>query len=347
MSISPSDHNLAMMHLDQNNAVQKKMDMDGLRKRLDAAPDKAAKLREACEGFESIFIQKMWEQMRKNVQKEGYLHSRDEQMYQGMYDMEFSKKLTQAGGIGLANMLYEQLSQRLGESSRTSSTRNDPRLPIIPSGSSVTGLGAEPRPLGQELENGRLGNIRPEAGIPLNNRQIKPLYEDVPAFMTPAVTQGASDTTEDLAPFDDEVMEEQADSMEWREHGQTDEIDFEAISQSLLEEELNARPQAFENTATQEAAEQDSPEASVTQQTSVLSPKEMVILEAALRQSMAKASRITEAQAPAAAPRGPDYTQIEQATKDTLQQNGTNFARKMAKSAETAGTTPKNNVPRS
>ena len=45
---------------------------------------KKKKLREACEGFESIFIQKMWEEMRKTLPKSTLLHGKEEEFWQGM-----------------------------------------------------------------------------------------------------------------------------------------------------------------------------------------------------------------------------------------------------------------------
>ncbi|MDL2266519.1 peptidoglycan DD-metalloendopeptidase family protein [Desulfovibrio sp. OttesenSCG-928-G15] len=105
----------------QNDAVRQKLDMDALKKRLANEPSKEEKLRESCEGFEAIFLQKMWEQMRKNVPKEGYLHSKDEETYQSLFDVELCKKMASAGGIGLADMMYEQLSQQLDNTSRTTS----------------------------------------------------------------------------------------------------------------------------------------------------------------------------------------------------------------------------------
>ena len=79
---------------------------------------KAKKLREACEGFESVFIQKMWQEMRNTLPKNGLLHGRDEQYWQDMYDQELSKSMTSAGGIGLADMMYDQLSRNLVSASR-------------------------------------------------------------------------------------------------------------------------------------------------------------------------------------------------------------------------------------
>lgn len=105
----------------QNDLVRRKVEMDDLRKRLGDTKTKEQKLRESCEGFEAIFLQKMWEQMRKTVPKEGYLHSKDEDTYQSLFDVELCKKMAGAGGMGLADMLYEQLSQQLADSGRTTS----------------------------------------------------------------------------------------------------------------------------------------------------------------------------------------------------------------------------------
>lgn len=126
-----SDSQLALQNAMREDPIQKKIAMDELRKRIAGEPDKEKKLREACQGFEAIFIQKVWEQMRKNVPKEGYLHSKDEETYQSMFDQELAKKMSSAGGIGLADMMYEQLSQKLGESSRTTTPSRlalDPNL---------------------------------------------------------------------------------------------------------------------------------------------------------------------------------------------------------------------------
>ncbi len=119
MTTNPVDTRMALDAADASDLVQRKLAVDGLKKRLGDGKGDDKKLREACEGFESIFLQKMWEQMRKNVKKEGYLHSKDEEAYQSMFDVELAKKMTSAGGIGLADMLQQQLSQKLHNTSRS------------------------------------------------------------------------------------------------------------------------------------------------------------------------------------------------------------------------------------
>lgn len=305
-ALGPGDNTLAMMQLDQQNMIQKKLDMDSLRQRLAGKPDQKAKLREACEGFESVFIQKMWEQMRSNVQKSGYLHSRDEHMYQGMYDAEFSKKMASAGGIGLADMLYEQLSQRLGESSRTTSTRNSPRLPILPASSSVSALNKSPIAV---EEPGK------QDGIALDNKQpVRPLYEEV----LPGQLSKTASAEPDLAAFDESLAQAKTATVSKAEKNVVpEEMDFESLSQALLAEELAG-------------SEADS--AGVTEHTElsepVLSPEEEAMLNAALRQNMHEAGRITVAQAPSA-------------------QFGTAFATNTANPAESAAVFDSKKSPRS
>ena len=122
MSSLPIDPSFAKSATEQQDLVQRKIQMDSLRNRLGDARTEEQRLRESCEGFESIFIQKMWEQMRKNVPKEGYLHSKDEEAYQSMFDVELAKKMTSAGGIGLADMLYQQLSQKNANTAKTTAS---------------------------------------------------------------------------------------------------------------------------------------------------------------------------------------------------------------------------------
>ncbi len=145
MSTPPVDPTLALQEAAQNDLVRRKLDMDALKKRLGDTRTQQQKLRESCEGFEAVFIQKMWEQMRKNVSKEGYLHSKDEETYQSLFDVELSKKMASAGGIGLADMLYEQLSQQLENTGRTTSPRSA-KLSLVTPGDRPA-RAAPPKPL--------------------------------------------------------------------------------------------------------------------------------------------------------------------------------------------------------
>jgi Rod binding domain-containing protein len=92
--------------------------------------DADGKLREACEGFEAVFLQKMWQDMRKSVPKEGFLHSKEEEQWLSMFDQEMAAKLAKDGGIGIKDMLYSQLKDRLQAASRELPSQVRDPLPI-------------------------------------------------------------------------------------------------------------------------------------------------------------------------------------------------------------------------
>ncbi|WP_231702180.1 rod-binding protein [Desulfoplanes formicivorans] len=85
--------------------------------RLGDNADSEKQLREAAQGFESIFIGKLWERMRATVPKDNYLHSKEEEFYLSMFDRELSRKMAEAGGLGLGKMLYDSLKDKLNQAS--------------------------------------------------------------------------------------------------------------------------------------------------------------------------------------------------------------------------------------
>ncbi len=88
-----------------------------LRQEASAAPSQAkeeARLKKACQEFEQLFLTQMMAQMRKTVPKGGVLSGgQQEEMFQGMLDKERAKSWAQEGGVGLANMLFQQMKQQL------------------------------------------------------------------------------------------------------------------------------------------------------------------------------------------------------------------------------------------
>ncbi len=68
-------------------------------------------LEKACKDFESIFIDHMMREMRKTIPQDGLLDGgQAEQLYTGMLDTEMAKSISSQGGMGLASVLYRQLS---------------------------------------------------------------------------------------------------------------------------------------------------------------------------------------------------------------------------------------------
>ncbi|MDR3562503.1 MAG: rod-binding protein [Negativicutes bacterium] len=70
-----------------------------------------AKLKAACTDFEAVFLNLMLTQMRRTIPKSGLLgQSSQQDIMQSMLDGEMTKNMAQAGGAGLADMLYHQLT---------------------------------------------------------------------------------------------------------------------------------------------------------------------------------------------------------------------------------------------
>jgi peptidoglycan hydrolase FlgJ len=67
-------------------------------------------LRESCREFEAIFIQQMYQAMRKNIPNDGLL-PRDNatQIYQDMLDTQMARETAKGKGIGLGEKMYNQM----------------------------------------------------------------------------------------------------------------------------------------------------------------------------------------------------------------------------------------------
>jgi len=72
---------------------------------------KEAKLRKACKGFEAIMLKQLLTTMRKSVPKDGLFKTGyAEDMYNSMHDDQLAKELSSGRGMGIADMLYKQIS---------------------------------------------------------------------------------------------------------------------------------------------------------------------------------------------------------------------------------------------
>lgn len=71
-------------------------------------------LKKACKGFESMFLQMMYRQMRSTVPEDTLFgESHALKIFQDMRDDELMKKTAEAGGIGLGELLYKQLEPQV------------------------------------------------------------------------------------------------------------------------------------------------------------------------------------------------------------------------------------------
>ena len=112
------------------------LDLQGLsdlKSRARAAPSE--NLRETAAQFESIFFQMMLKSMRDATLDGGLFNSSQLDTYQQMFDQQLSLDLSRQGGLGLAEILVEQLgeqtiSQRPEEGSRGDGAAGMTRLDI-------------------------------------------------------------------------------------------------------------------------------------------------------------------------------------------------------------------------
>lgn len=77
-----------------------------------SAQDK--QLKAACKGFESMFLSLMYKEMRNTVPKDPLFgESNAMSIFKDFQDTEMMKNVAESGGIGLADMLYKQLSPQV------------------------------------------------------------------------------------------------------------------------------------------------------------------------------------------------------------------------------------------
>lgn len=74
-------------------------------------PEYQQKLKDACKGFESMFIQLMWKEMRRTVPEDSLFgQSNGEKIFRDMLDTEMVDRMSDVGGFGLADVMYDQLT---------------------------------------------------------------------------------------------------------------------------------------------------------------------------------------------------------------------------------------------
>jgi len=70
------------------------------------------RLHAACTEMESLFVNYLIQQMRATIDKSGFISGgRAEEIFTSMLDVELSKKISTAGGIGLSSILEKQLNR--------------------------------------------------------------------------------------------------------------------------------------------------------------------------------------------------------------------------------------------
>lgn len=72
------------------------------------------KLMDVCIDMESIFVSKMLKEMRNTVHKTDWLHGGfAEEVFEDMLYDEYAKDISRNSNLGMAAMLYRELSQKI------------------------------------------------------------------------------------------------------------------------------------------------------------------------------------------------------------------------------------------
>lgn len=90
---------------------------DAFEKILEAAKSsgETSDLRDAANQLEAVFINMLMKTMRSTVSdSEGiFKKSEAEKMFEGMLDEEYAAKMSEAGGIGISDMIFDQFEKYL------------------------------------------------------------------------------------------------------------------------------------------------------------------------------------------------------------------------------------------
>ena len=109
--------------------------------------------------FESVFLHKLLTAMRKTVPKSGLLDSFASDMYQSMMDEEIAKEMSTKKGMGMGEMIYNELSNinrvRRGQSIQSTYTelKTDP---------ATLGNELKDKILGRKLQNSKISGMKLE-----------------------------------------------------------------------------------------------------------------------------------------------------------------------------------------
>ncbi|RLC48648.1 MAG: hypothetical protein DRH70_00495 [Candidatus Coatesbacteria bacterium] len=88
--------------------------------------DERKGLREACQQFEAIFVGYILREMRKTVQRSSlFPETPAEKIYRSMLDDEVAKAACKGGGIGLADMVFDDLMKTWEEQSDKGEKESD------------------------------------------------------------------------------------------------------------------------------------------------------------------------------------------------------------------------------
>lgn len=122
-----------------------------------AGIERLGKLKKSCADIESLFLSTLFKAMRKTVPQGGlFKKSSGDDIYDSMFDQQVSVSLSQGRGIGLGQMLYNQMLRKEDLEGLQAQNRNFMGLryqtSIPPALLNQTGLSTGDRPAKETLK---------------------------------------------------------------------------------------------------------------------------------------------------------------------------------------------------
>ena len=104
--------------------------------KMDAEKD----IEKVSRDFESVFLNKLLSSMRKTIPKSGLLDSFASDMFQSMMDEEMSKEMSKNKGMGMGEIIYNDLSKisRVGRGQAIQSTYTNVKTNPLVSGMTLS-----------------------------------------------------------------------------------------------------------------------------------------------------------------------------------------------------------------
>lgn len=140
--------------------------------RRDAVARPTQAVGEVAAHFEALFMQMMLKSMRDATIEGGLFESNQLDTYQGMYDQQVSLHLSTQGGLGLSEILVEQLDGGAGSSAATERSQGVGELANLLPAAAATGM-----PLSQV----RVSSASPQAVAGLTAQATAARQSSVPA----------------------------------------------------------------------------------------------------------------------------------------------------------------------
>lgn len=103
------------------------MDLSIYDNSLNYTKDQNVKLKKACDGFEALFLTKMFDTMQESVMDGGLVKkNQGEEIFTQMLHSQVAQDFTKTDGLGLSDMLYDSMSKFLEAEKQSSKGNNFP-----------------------------------------------------------------------------------------------------------------------------------------------------------------------------------------------------------------------------